>query len=76
MFNIINQNQEENIEECVTDLRRIKKNCDYCKTRGDGTSTHEKAYNNIIQKLTIAPTSSFYDPEKELPIESDASEYE
>ena len=38
-------------------------------------STQEKAHNNIIQKLTTAPTLSFYDTEKELSIESDASEY-
>ena len=36
IFNIRNQNQEENIEEFVTDLRRINNNCDYCNTCGDG----------------------------------------
>ena len=36
IFNIRNQNQEESIEEFVTALRRIKKNCDYCNTCGDG----------------------------------------
>ena len=36
IFNIRNQNQEESIGEFVTDLRRIKKNCDICKTCGYG----------------------------------------
>ena len=36
IFNIKNQNQEENIEEFETDLRRIKKNCAYCNICGDG----------------------------------------